>query len=455
MITVTVKNGDHVSAYKAKEGDLLLFVLREHGIMIPAACGGTGSCGGCKVATENGAVLSCHYRLTEDITVYLKENNALEAVLMPEEKMTPSVLQETGQAYGMAVDIGTTTLGFALKDLNTGRKAGQWGCPNRQASFGADIALRILACEKEGGLKALCECIRSDIKKGMEVLEAQNGIAPEAVKEIVITGNAVMLHILQGISPSSMGKAPFTVPHPQARHLWKDGREIFLFPHASAFVGGDIIAGVQSLALRKSNDIQLFLDLGTNGEMVIGNKEKLLATATAAGPAFENCFRNTQTHGSRILELLVLNARRKIISQDGRIAEPYRQKGIPCGGGLWITQKKIREIQLAKGAIRTGIECLMELYGCTPEEVKKVYLAGGFGFYLNLSSAIKIGLIPKSFQDKVEVVGNSALRGAYEALGDLKWKEEAKKYAAGIQCCNLARLQGFQEKYLEEIAYII
>ena len=139
------------------------------------------------------------------------------------------------------------------------------------------------------------------------------------------------------------------------------------------------------------------------------------SVSSAAGPAFENCFRSTGTSGSRVLELLVLHVRRKTIGEDGLLKLPYRQKGIPCGQGLWITQDKIREIQLAKGAIRTGIELLMQQYGCKPEEIKNVYLAGGFGFYLNLTSAIRVGLLPEEFKDKISAVGNTALSGAFQA----------------------------------------
>lgn len=453
MIRITVEMDSGRRILEAEEGSLLLFVLQKHDLILPAPCGGRGTCGGCKIKSSEGEIKACQYRLAKDITLFLgKEQEAFRSVLMKEQEEKREKNKERG--YGIAIDIGTTTLGFALKELKTGRMAGQWGCENSQKSFGADVASRISACETQEGLERLSDCVKGDIKKGIDQLLSQAGICRKELRQIVIVGNAAMLHILQKKSPVSLGRAPFQVPEPEGKRWTENGMDVFLFPHASAFIGGDIISGVEYLGMQESEEINFLIDLGTNGEMVLGNREKLVAAAAAAGPAFENCFRSTGTSGSRVLELLVLHVRRKTIGEDGLLKLPYRQKGIPCGQGLWITQDKIREIQLAKGAIRTGIELLMQQYGCKPEEIKNVYLAGGFGFYLNLTSAIRVGLLPEEFKDKTSAVGNTALSGAFQALGNPSYMDVAEEIRQKMDCCNLAEMQGFQEKYLEEISYI-
>lgn len=457
MVTVVIQTGSGTKILYAKEGSLLLTVLRENQIIQVAPCGGKGTCGGCKVKTSLGDILACQHHLIEDITIYLSEKEDFQAVFMKEESKEALPKNDTSKkkdGYGIAIDIGTTTLGFALKDLHEGRMLAQWGCTNSQGQYGADVASRIVACETKEGLQTLSKCVREDIKKGIQVLLKQVNLDKKQLKQIVIVGNAVMLHILQEISPTSIGKAPFHVPEPSMKRVKINQMDVILFPHAGAFIGGDIVAGVAYLKMFESERINLLIDLGTNGEMVLGTKEHLIAAATAAGPAFENCFRSTGTTGSKVLDLLVLNARRRILAKDGSLKPAYREKGIPGGPGLWITQSQIREIQLAKGAIRTGIELLMRTYGCEPADIDRVYLAGGFGFYLNIISAIKTGLLPADFQDKIKVVGNTALSGAFFALGNETFLCNANQVVKKIDCRNLAEFPDFQEKYLEEISYI-
>ncbi|MDO4169200.1 MAG: ASKHA domain-containing protein [Lachnospiraceae bacterium] len=457
MVTVVIQMGSGTKTLYVKEGSLLLSVLRENRIIQAAPCGGKGTCGGCEVKTSLGNILACQHRLTEDITIYMSEKEEFQAVLM-EDQDSVSKLQgdnsEEDEEYGIAIDIGTTTLGFALKHLRNGRMIAQWGCTNSQGQYGADVASRIVACETKDGLQTLSKCVREDIKKGIQVLLKQANLDKKQLKQIVIVGNAVMLHILQEISPTSIGKAPFHVPESSMKRINIDQVEVVLFPHAGAFIGGDIVSGAAYLKMFESERIHMLIDLGTNGEMVLGTKEYLIAAAAAAGPAFENCFRSTGTTGSKVLDLLVLNARRRILKKDGSLKPEYREKGIPGGPGLWITQSQIREIQLAKGAIRTGIELLMKTYGCEPSDIDQVYLAGGFGFYLNVVSAIKTGLLPAQFQEKIKVVGNTALSGAFFALGNEEFLLSVNQVGKKIDCRNLAEFADFQEKYLEEISYI-
>lgn len=457
MITITVKKESCIRQISAPKGSLLLSVLQEHGIEQEAPCGGKGICGSCKITTSLGDVLACQHKLNEDITIFYSERKPFQSILMKSElSRSERLYQESGQQkYGIAIDIGTTTLGFALKDLKTQKMIAQWGCTNSQRQYGADVASRIAACEQPDNLKKLSACVRNDIKMGIDALLKQANVNQTDIQQIIIVGNAVMLHILQQISPLSIGKAPFLVPEPSIRKYNQGNIEVILFPHAGAFIGGDIVSGVEYLQMSKSDHIYMLIDLGTNGEMVIGNRRRMISAAAAAGPAFENCFRSTGTTGSKALDLLVLNAKRRVLARDGLLKPQYRERGIPCGPGLWITQSQIREIQLAKGAIRTGIDLLVEMYGCQMSDIEQVYLAGGFGFYLNILSAIRIGLLPEEFQHKITVSGNTALSGAFAALGNESMIEEAERIRQQIECYNLAEIPNFQEKYLKEISYIL
>lgn len=453
MIEIKILQGENFQTIMAQKGTNLLSVLKEHGVFIAAPCNGNGTCRGCTVLIEGeGEVLACQYLLAHSITVRIPVKK-VTSVLMQENSL--EAMQSKGKkSYGIAIDIGTTTLGFALKELESGIQMGQWGCPNSQKAYGADVASRIAACEEKATLEKLQEAVIFDIKRGIHILLEQAHVEKEGLKEIAIAGNAAMLHILQGISPVPIGVAPFVVPEKELKVVKKDGIKVLLFPHAGAFVGGDIVAGVAQLKMQASEKIQMLIDLGTNGEMVLGNKERLIGAATAAGPAFENCFRASGTTGSKVLDLLVLNVRRKVIGKDGLIAPAYRERGIPIGRGAYLTQSQIREIQLAKGAIRTGIDLLTNAYGCSLAEIDTVYLAGGFGFYLNVNSAIRIGMLPKEFKDKIKVIGNSSLTGAFEALGNDCRVEELKQMDGKIEIYNFAEMRGFRETYLEEIAYL-
>ena len=453
MIQITVEEQTGHRTLYAEEGSLLLSVLQQAGIRQEAPCGGRGTCGGCKVWIEGtGEVLACQYPLREDIRIRLQQKEEIQAVLT-EKADGIKKNRETG-LVGAAVDIGTTTLGFALCNLDTGDVLAQWGCENHQRAYGADVASRILACETKEGLECLKRLIWEDIKEGIEQLLNRTDIQPQQMKKMVITGNAVMLHILQGISPKTMGYAPFQVPKREAAVWQEHDCEILLYPHAGAFVGGDIIAGIDYLKMQEREEITLLIDLGTNGEMVLGNRHKLLATAAAAGPAFENCFRSSGTMGSKVLELLVLWARRKAIGKDGLLNLPYREKGIPLGQGHAIRQEQIREIQLAKGAIRAGIELLIREYGCQMTDISHIYLAGGFGFYLNQQAAYAIGLLPKEFEGRIEVMGNLSLKGGLNACMEKQKEETLNALAQKVRCLNLAELDGFEEIYLREISYI-
>ena len=228
-----------------------------------------------------------------------------------------------------------------------------------------------------------------------------------------------------------------------------------LMPSVSAFVGADVAAGILASKMQEAEQINLLLDLGTNGEMALGNKEKILTCATAAGPAFEGGAEKGVYGSDRIGAVAVL-------LEQGKIEENGYMEETNCcvyqGKNVEVTLEQIRQLQLAKGAVRAGIEILMQKYGLKSyEEIDNVFLAGGFGFFLDAHAAAVIGLIPKELEKKVKAVGNSALAGA-RSFGKEYLKEKAAKrlvHTEKIESFNLAEEDEFQELYIQYMNFCI
>ncbi len=336
----------------------------------------------------------------------------------------------------VVVDIGTTTIAMQLRRRD-GAILDTYTCMNPQRMYGADILSRIEAAEDETVKIHMMEQVQDVIKQGL-------GQFSHADK-MVIAGNTTMIHLLMGYDTKGLGKAPFTSLCLDKIETRMYDIETLILPGVSAFIGGDITAGVYALSMEKSEAIQLFIDLGTNGEIVLGNKDKLLATATAAGPAFEG---NMESFGTDLMNLTAKLLELDILDETGLLKDPYFEQGITIGG-VRITKEYVRQLQLAKAAIRTGIEILINKYGLKDcREIEKVYLAGGMGYYLNPHAAIAIGLIPKALDGKIVAVGNAALEGAF--IFDFCRGERLTQ----IQDFNLATESEFEEKYIDNINFI-
>ena len=319
---------------------------------------------------------------------------------------------------------------------------------------------------------------------------------------IIISANTTMQHICRGLSCEGLGKAPFSPVtldlEKTVKKCWKFRKtnsiesgeermmveEIFL-PGISAFVGADIVSGIYALDMLEEEKPVLLLDLGTKGEMALGCKKKLLVASTAAGPAFEGSELAMQIHASGIMRVLHELIVCKNIDNYGTLVDKYFENGYPvdmCGDEiaetkiseagrdetesfeagssdtkekLWMTQEDIREIQMAKGAIRAGIEMLLGAYGIAPEEVEKVYLAGGMGYYINPEDAVAIGLLPDAFLQKntIQAVGNTSLQGAVRFLqeGEAAAVEKLHRItdlAKEIVLANTTRFHSLYMKYM-------
>ena len=407
----------------------------------------------------------------------------------------------------IAVDIGTTTIAAALlqrerwaggdnrgallqRELRAGVASQSSdrssvlcekvaACVNHQRSFGADVISRIDASNKGNGEK-----LQSLVLKDLEDLAIKLGVEAEAFADpervqFVISANTTMQHLLQGLSCETLGVAPYA-PVDISLHKY---RNMVMLPGITTFVGADIVSGIVSSGMDLSDGICLLVDLGTNGEMVIGNKDKLLCASTAAGPAFEggniSCgvagipgaissveIADGQTRirtlgnkppigicGTGVLETVYELYKNEIIDDTGLMGDEYFDEGFLLQDGIVFTAQDVREVQLAKSAIRAGLEVLLKEYGAGYGDVARIYLAGGFGEKIDRDKAIGIGILPEEFRGKIEAIGNSSLAGAMMYASDPSLSERFQRAAETAQEVALAENRLFNELYMEYMMF--
>ena len=415
--------------------------------------------------------------------------------------------KEEGIHYLAAVDLGTTTIAMQLMEMESGRVADTYCAMNPQRSYGADVLSRIQAAnerpvderavqeraantetvnERTAGAadimrNSVWKVIEDGLNRFWAVCHEKN---PEAALCCMcIAGNTTMEHLLMGLSTKELGKSPFlpvelglqrcVVPIGDAAQL-----PVYVAPGISAFVGGDIVTGLYRLKMLplcgtdnerprcdtcsdsdgqqdgfQSGGVSLLIDLGTNGEMAITDGRRMVVTATAAGPAFEGGPGKTAA-GSDMVAMTALLLKEGIIDETGLMADPYFEEGITVSGhsgaSIHLTQKDIRALQMAKAAVRAGVEILHQKMGCP--FVERVWLAGGFGYYLDVDAAIAIGLLPREWKSCTKAAGNTSLAGAFEMGADLwngKLTEEAlSEMMQGIESINLAEQPEFEALYI-------
>lgn len=341
----------------------------------------------------------------------------------------------------VAVDLGTTTVGMYLVNAATGEQMGVFVALNPQQLHGPDVISRISAASG-AAREELRTLILETIENGVIKL-----IKDKKPSKIVISGNTVMGYLLMGYDTAKLGVYPFEVEHQGTFTTEIAGIPTVLMPGISAFVGGDIVSGLYTLGFAEKNDVSLLLDLGTNAEMVIGNAKKRIATSAAAGPAFEQ-----KMYATQLISAAAQMLAEGKMDETGCLADEYFELGCIVGRML-VKQEDIRSLQMAKAAVRTGIELLVEKYGVTLEEIDTFYLAGGLGFYLDLDAAFAIGLFPEELKDKVQVVGNTSLEGAYRyAMDERNAKESLNKALKMLteetEEFSMAEAEGFDKRYI-------
>lgn len=492
----------------------LLDILRQHDVYFPLYCGGGGYCGKCLIQVKDGWLpvtgadrqyltegqIKAGYRL--GCQAVITESCVLEPIKAMDEQdfFVPSSIEvreeDAMTRLGIAVDIGTTTIAMVLVNLDDGNICGQYTGLNHQRSYGTDVMLRIQAASAGKGSE-LQKMIRRDLAKGFRnLIEGTDGI----IESIAVAGNTTMLHVLRGYDCSGLGGYPFHSVSLDFEKISADEllgssflnfeteklehTEVILLPGISAFIGADITAGLLGCGIWQSEKPRLFLDLGTNAEMVVGCREKLLAASAAAGPAFEggqlSCGTGSiagaikdikiqyglvryETIGRRppvgicgtgliagMAELL----KNKQMDSDGTLIQRYTSEGFQIvPGRIAISQQDIREFQKAKAAIRSGLDILVSSAGYNMEDIVSFELAGSFGSRMNVQYAVDTGLIPEELSDRVHVLGNAVITGL---IGYLRMPDEQKicRMREQIREISLVNHPQFVQKYLDFMKFV-
>lgn len=545
---------------------------------IPSPCGGKGTCGKCRVTIVNDKngkndkigteitrrqVLACQTEYEEGMTIILpdqySENDMaiVDTVINPATvsgKMTENAQEacDNGkEELATACDIGTTTVACHLLSLKTGRALVTTAYPNIQRSYGADVISRIEAA-KSDKLEEMRAAITGQIQQMINECLSRCGRENGRIRKLVITGNTVMCHLFTGLSPESIGRAPF-MPQEYFGRNYKGGElgfanvdDIYIMPAVSGYVGGDITsdmlyidmykttACIQNTGVSKSdttgqdiltaNELQqnrlehdkqdtgklvqrekemLILDIGTNGEMVLGKSNDYTCCATAAGPAFEGAeielgmsavsgaisrvwIENDQIQvevigadrekgqtatakgicGSGLIDALYVFLSLGLIDETGRIKThrqvPYKyhrylgddEEENDCiflTDDVYITQDDIRKLQLAKGAVAAGIAVLMQARGLKCDDIGQVFIAGGFGSVLDKHSAAGIGMIPAELVDRTVAIGNAAAGGAMIAAINPNAEKRLDEIAKSMKYIELSSDKNFSDEYIRQM----
>ncbi len=399
-----------------------------------------------------------------------------------------------------AFDIGTTTIAGYLLDGEDGRTLAVESRMNPQAQYGADVIMRANYA-LEHGTEVLSMCIREAANEMLGVLADDAGIDRRDIFQVCIVGNTCMHHLFLGISPASLVHAPYT-PAVSERLVLNAGdygldvqrkAELIMLPDIAGYVGADTCGCLLALRQDLQEEISLMIDIGTNGEMVLGNREHLVTCSTAAGPAFEGAkiecgmrgAAGAVDHvkyedgkwsyttvgnkpavglcGSGLIDLVAGLLDAGMLDENGALSTGQENQGVfmlvppeQAGNerGVYLTQKDIGEVQLAKAAIAAGIQMLMERLGITEDEISSVYIAGAFGNYMDPVSAGKIGLIPTALVKEVKPVGNAAGEGAKIALVNENEMLEMDELVRKIDFVELAASAEFQDHFIDELGFI-
>jgi uncharacterized 2Fe-2S/4Fe-4S cluster protein (DUF4445 family) len=439
------------------------------------------------------------YNLLEKIVeIDSSKYNEIYGVLYNDKLI--NITNKRERLLGVAVDIGTTGISAYLVDMETGEVLNRVSALNPQTEYGGDVLTRISFCmNNRNGNRILKDAIISKIN---EVIKELVDVDYEArdVYRITIAGNTTMLHLLLGINPVSIARAPYRPVFLDcmdiaARELninINSNGIITLLPSASGYVGSDIIAGVAATAFNEKEHSSIFIDIGTNGEIVGISNGKMAATSTAAGPALEgmniSCGCRAEVGaidtfsidddynisfttigeaspigicGSGLIDVAAALVNKKIILSSGkfnndmyyRIKDRFRDKKFYITENICISQNDIRQIQLAKGAIAAGVNMLLKEIGITIGEVEEAVIAGAFGYHINPESIKDIGIIPKGFMGKISFVGNSSVEGARLALISKEVTEKMIELKNQISILELSTKEEFQECFVKELRF--
>jgi uncharacterized 2Fe-2S/4Fe-4S cluster protein (DUF4445 family) len=429
------------------------------------------------------------------------------AVLAGEHLVAVEPGDTTEECFGVAFDVGTTTLVGTLMNLRTGMAAAVRSTLNGQAPFGADVISRIShAMNGADSIEELRIAVVATMNGILDELYREAGITPERTYEAVVVGNVTMLHLLLGIDPTPISMMPFTptfmdalsVPASEVGLRIHPAGFIQTLPALGAYVGADIVSGVLATNIAREDKMRVFVDVGTNGEIVIGSSRRTLATAAPAGPAFEGsqikcgmratdgaiegvqlgegvelqviggdvaplglCGSGLVDAVAQLLNVGLLEHSGRMLSAADAPNHPLAARLIEVEGvrafllaeGVYLSQRDVRELQFAKGSIATGIKILMDILGVTASDLDEIFLGGSFGSYLNPESAKIIGLVPDVDVDKIIAVGNSAGEGAKIALLSYRERQVAFELPSRIEYIELSGRSDFNDAFVEVLRF--
>jgi len=449
--------------------------------------------------------------------VLRSSNWSVTAVLIGSELIAVEAGNTTRRCYGLACDIGTTTVVVNLMDLGNGSVAGVEATLNGQAVHGADVIARIgYAMSHTEGLADLQSKIVQTLNGLIDSILVRSGVSADNIYEIMIAGNTTMQHLLLGVSAEAIAQTPFipvfedtgkATAGALGLHVHSRAR-VCTFPVIGGYVGGDIVAGILATSLDRDPRTRLLIDVGTNGEIVLGSNRRVVACSTAAGPAFEGAQmacgmraapgaiegvtitptgvqcqvigneRPVGICGSGLIDVVaqlylagLLDENGKLVDREEalalvsagvaeRIVQNGTQRafvlatGAETGGApVVISQRDIRELQYAKGAMKSGIAILQRTLGIADQDIEQVMLAGSFGSYINPASARAIGLVPLVPQERIVAVGNTAGEGAKMAMLSFREREAARVIPAQVEYLELSAMSTFTDDFVDALSF--
>ena len=449
--------------FMASDGQHLSELIVGAQYSVPHPCGGRGTCQKCAVEVDGEKVLSCRYEIHSDITVRLPDHREIFSV---------TGAWETGEQTEnmcLALDIGTTTLALALVSADRREIVKVLTRTNPQSAFGADVMSRIDYCGKNG-VKRLQKAVTEKINQMVGELADRN------IRRMFVSGNATMLHLFFGVDPTPMGKAPYTPAFLNSRCCPAETlgicgvEEVISLPSISAFVGADLVAGLNFVGMPQEGNFNLLIDLGTNAEIVLYSRDKAICTAAAAGPCFEGanirCGMSAEDGaiwayewekpltvgdkpprgicGTGLIDLIAVLLGQEIIEESGYMEEEFQ-----ITEGVSLCQADVRQFQVAKSAVCSAVLTLLEKQGIGFADLDKVYLSGGFSGKINIQNAGKVGLLPEQLLSKCVAVKNSSL------LGTAKFACEMNDLSAYLtaEYVDLSADARFSDRFVENMLF--
>ncbi len=449
----------------AEKGEKLSEVLIKSGLSFSHPCGGKGRCRKCAVKIDGKEELSCRYIIEKDVFLELADEGEILSESGEYEK------GEFSENAAFVLDLGSTTLALALVNLESGKITALKSCSNPQRIFGADVISRIDYCKKNS-----TEPLQRAVISAVNSLIGAFGLTEK--KALYLSGNATMLHIFFGADPSGMGTAPYNPvfleekrENGEALGLFNIG-EVISLPSVSAFAGADIVAGLNYLPEPKRGKFSLLVDLGTNAEIALFSKDKILCTAAAAGPCFEGAniacgmsamrgavyevspdfklktIENAEPLGicgTGLIDIIAVLLEKGIIDETGYMEEDFK-----LSENVFLRREDVREFQLAKSAVHSGIIALMKRANLAFEDIEALYISGGFSEKMKVENAARTGLLPPELTEKTKAVGNSSLMGTVKYA---KERNNLSSFTEKATYVDLSSDSAFSELFMENMIF--